>query len=263
MPQLEIKSISITRLKLKKPSTACEIWWTWNQKHLDYEIETTSTARLPRSPVFRLKSKASRLRDWNFDIGLRHTAPSDELEIKSISITRLKHISNTSLCHSPIAWNQKHLDYEIETFDFCFKGFGFVFLEIKSISITRLKRRYFDAPPPLRTTSLKSKASRLRDWNLDTETEQGLYIVPWNQKHLDYEIETIIFIFFTCRPWDLKSKASRLRDWNRAIIFAILRAKSLEIKSISITRLKLLRLFRGGFMHGLEIKSISITRLKR
>ena len=63
--------------------------------------------------------------------------------------------------------------------------------------------------------------------------------VGWNQKFLDYEIETSI-------PWTratvgflLKSKVSRLRDWNRLLKVSDWVALFVEIKSFSITRLKL------------------------
>ena len=65
---LEMKSISITRLKLKKYAAACLIFimgFAWNEKYLDYEIETPIGA----------------------DVGDKEFT----LEMKSISITRLKH----------------------------------------------------------------------------------------------------------------------------------------------------------------------------
>ena len=64
---------------------------TWNEKHLDYEIETS------------LDGKSTRYK-------------GELLEMKSISITRLKlekgEVIRDVYVHS---WNEKHLDYEIET----------------------------------------------------------------------------------------------------------------------------------------------------
>ena len=88
--------------------------------------------------------------------------------MKSISITRLKlnwRLSSNSLPIS--AWNEKHLDYEIET-------------RVDKTNNNRL-------------CDLKWKASRLRDWNpsvfiITNESKRRLW--TWNEKHLDYEIET-------------------------------------------------------------------------
>ena len=95
-PSLEIKRLSITRLKLKMIDRRCgAVSATWNQKTLDYEIETSMT----------------RLYEW------------------------LRRIVST--------WNQKTLDYEIET-QFGDTPFGAINipinLEIKRLSITRLKQ---------------------------------------------------------------------------------------------------------------------------
>ena len=68
-------------------------------------------------------------------------ADSSKLEIKSISITRLKQIIKGLVADVRFTWNQKHLDYEIETCILTTNGCGF-------------------------------------------------RIFTWNQKHLDYEIET-------------------------------------------------------------------------
>ena len=63
---------------------------TWNEKNLDYEIETKFSV-LDAAPRFYLKWKEPRLRDWNVP-----------------SFFRL-----SSKCAS--SWNEKNLDYEIET----------------------------------------------------------------------------------------------------------------------------------------------------
>ena len=62
----------------------------WNQKNLDYEIET--------SPIYRAGQRLL-----------------PQLEIKRTSITRLKLDIASRDMPTFSAWNQKNLDYEIET----------------------------------------------------------------------------------------------------------------------------------------------------
>ena len=90
-----------------------------------------------------------------------------DLEIKRTSITRLKPAKIDFGKTFRVAWNQKNLDYEIET----------------------------SIPAEVRTSSLPS----------------------WNQKNLDYEIETKIEASKWRAALDLKSKEPRLRDWNANI----------------------------------------------
>ena len=110
----------------------------WNQKNLDYEIETTP----------------------------RYISADD--------------------CIPP--WNQKNLDYEIET-----GTVGSVRssleLEIKRTSITRLKQSSRSDYRRV-TADLKSKEPRLRDWNPNANGSSMKLKPAWNQKNLDYEIET-------------------------------------------------------------------------
>ena len=86
-----------------------------------------------------LKSKEPRLRDWN----------ADTLGLDNV-------ILNT--------WNQKNLDYEIETIKWLTRVNLPVYLEIKRTSITRLKQ--------------------------NEKIKRRLAGMTWNQKNLDYEIET-------------------------------------------------------------------------
>ena len=111
----------------------------WNQKNLDYEIETTLlkyalSSRLPhlksKEPRLRdwnklschkfeanavcLKSKEPRLRDWNLAVRMIPVF-KEILEIKRTSITRLKLLANLFNLNLDVTWNQKNLDYEIET----------------------------------------------------------------------------------------------------------------------------------------------------
>ena len=111
---------------------------SWNQKFLDYEIETHLN---------------SQLKETDSDVG-----------IKSFSITRLKHV---------VMFN----DY-----------WQAVSVGIKSFSITRLKQR-------------RCQLVRVR-------------LHRWNQKFLDYEIETQQPVSLDCGSCELvlESKVSRLRD---------------------------------------------------
>ena len=119
--------------------------WSWNEKHLDYEIETRYWPSHARPP------------GWD-------------------------------------SWNEKHLDYEIETEtgvcgSCCQEGS----LETKSISITRLKQGKVPRRPDGCRRNLKRKASRLRDWNWKHSKQSGAFMPS------------------------LKRKASRLRDWNKPV----------------------------------------------
>ena len=114
--RLEIKRTSITRLK---PGSAA----IHHRGRRGLEIKRTSITRLkqywcyPRLCVDKryLKSKEPRLRDWNSIRRLPNVSLRARLEIKRTSITRLK--QNTSGCFGfhGATWNQKNLDYEIET----------------------------------------------------------------------------------------------------------------------------------------------------
>ena len=148
-----------------KLKTDLTLFYGWNQKFLDYEIET-----------------------------------KDKRSVRAIAEG---------------SWNQKFLDYEIETYHYNVYGWGAKLVEIKSFSITRLKlkrltNRWF------RATMLKSKVSRLRDWN------------NGDLPPLPVRLDT-----------PLKSKVSRLRDWNVVYVEKSAGNIAVEIKSFSITRLKL------------------------
>ena len=160
-----------------------------------------------------MKSKVSRLRDWNsgdhasnetrrcveiksfsitrlkLDYLYFQRLSNQNVEIKSFSITRLKLRSKKFLAVTSTCWNQKFLDYEIET----------------------CSHRTWN----FRSLLLKSKVSRLRDWNLYADSCPASVSSCWNQKFLDYEIETYAATTFSSVLFWLKSKVSRLRDWNR------------------------------------------------
>ena len=87
------------------------------------------------------------------------------------------------------AWNQKNLDYKIETSPIFHVFVECHLLEIKRTSITRLKQDR----SLLRTADHKTWNQK----NLDYEIETGeslpverILETTWNQKNLDYEIET-------------------------------------------------------------------------
>ena len=238
---LEMKSISITRLKLDAetpaaPEPICLKWKVsrlrdWNyvfdaqhvRRRLTLEMKSISITRLKhwniawiRNRRRSLKWKVSRLRDWN-----------------------IFYIFPTAAASSR-SWNEKYLDYEIET-NAEAKQLQTAIrdnLEMKSISITRLKHHI----PTLRyrcANTLKWKVSRLRDWNKEKSllcpinslklemksisitrlkpfsTFAGWECKPtWNEKYLDYEIETVSVSQCDSEPFNLKWKVSRLRDWN-------------------------------------------------
>ena len=282
-----MKSISITRLKQHSRLRKNRQKKTWNEKHLDYEIETyprnasnlrweghlkwkasrlrdwnfpVNPIRLPNQPL--LKWKASRLRDWNLSAFLQRDTEFDNPEMKSISITRLKRGLNSRLS-SPrnSTWNEKHLDYEIETRIPVISASRRSTPEMKSISITRLKLTY----------ALRMPAG---------------YVCP-EMKSISITRLKLVSISSASVKIILKWKASRLRDWNHirplwGVVLPLSEMKSIsitrlkpqllpapiessraEMKSISITRLKLQRLRTSTHRFSTEMKSISITRLKR
>ena len=158
-------------------------------------------------------------------------------------------------------------------------------LEMKRTSITRLKHRY-DCWIYWDGCCLKWKEPRLRDWNLISYAQSRCSPQPWNEKNLDYEIETSTsengssggsFLKWKeprLRDWNLvcqsvpafsrilKWKEPRLRDWNFTSTPCIDRLATLEMKRTSITRLKRCPACRSSSIFRLEMKRTSITRLK-
>ena len=116
-----------------------------------------------------------------------------------------------------LTWNQKNLDYEIETsFELQFQGLQ-ASLEIKRTSITRLKHD----PGQLESLGLYTWNQKNLDYEIETYNARFCVLnrsnSAWNQKNLDYEIETLILeVLITLLPISLKSKEPRLRDWNFA-----------------------------------------------
>ena len=137
---LEMKSFSITRLKhvlsTLDDATTTNLKWKasrlrdWNSSVVSagtpscwLEMKSFSITRLKLCSASRrvgvgrnLKWKASRLRDWNILDNPVLSGVSAGLEMKSFSITRLKHTRLHVLVEDRYhAWNEKLLDYEIET----------------------------------------------------------------------------------------------------------------------------------------------------
>ena len=260
--RLKSKEPRLRDWNMTYPRVLKMVWSSWNQKNLDYEIETMTKSISVWHHSY-LKSKEPRLRDWNRlqeVLGGGWTG----LEIKRTSITRLKQVQIPFRLVSYFAsWNQKNLDYEIET--------------------SGVKVAFRDRPYPL-----KSKEPRLRDWN-------GFWVRTWQNTPFNLKSKEP-----RLRDWnatdggcaittaDLKSKEPRLRDWNIAIFDRLAECLLwLEIKRTSITRLKhtLWSILRnltltwnqknldyeieticpndwGIRCFGLEIKRTSITRLK-
>ena len=210
----EMKSLSIARLKRKSDNVFRRSRSTWYEKHLDCEIETGNrqlkcrrftltwyekhldceieTKRHQILIIYSsgLKWKASRLRDWNqsADAG----AVLDRLpEMKSISIARLKR-----------EWKRPTL------YSIC--------PDMKSISIARLKRRTTDGigrrckpdmksisiarlKPPYVRCGIKSSVPDMKSISI-TRLKRHPRIIDrnsvsaWNEKHLDYEIETFYIL---------------------------------------------------------------------
>ena len=117
----------------------------------------------------------------------------------------------------------------------------------------------------LENSILKRQVPRLRDWNADFRTSSGDRFCPWNDKYLDYEIETTCIslmrevgtlawndkyldyeietstalMLLTVGNAYLKRQVPRLRDWNNTNTTATTETVALETTSTSITRLKL------------------------
>ena len=192
---------------------------SWNQKKLDYEIETKAVS-LQTGYKDTLKLEDSRLRDGN------RICPSIMvwfiiwLEKKRNSITRSKHtiINIGKVWFFSLKRKETRLR-DRNSFQSAWT-FASASLEKKRNSITRLKHFYDTRIYMPVTINLKSKETRLRDWNTSVEPKGGLWIpvvvgtelemkrnsitrlklpiavcvlIPlpaWKEKKLDYEIET-------------------------------------------------------------------------
>ena len=212
---LEIKRTSITRLKRETSIKLGCLFFTWNQKNLDYEIETCCR---------RLQSER-RLQTWN--------QKNLDYEIETSSMLK-------PMATFLFSWNQKNLDYEIETAQHSLLPQSEHYLEIKRTSITRLKQ-FVNFIASVRAKDLKSKEPRLRDWNWVNSRDRLNKRRAWNQKNLDYEIETVDRVLpRRCVhrwPWNQKNLDYEIET--SFIPHVLQHLFFLEIKRTSITRLKL------------------------
>ena len=213
---LEIKRTSITRLKLLLHSPHRLTRPSLKSKEPRLRDWNGCSVALPVSDSPSLKSKEPRLRDWNL------TPPSGSgwqvghLKSKEPRLRDWNSLDRVSRLTIRSAWNQKNLDYEIET-RYQIKPDATATSNLKSKE-PRLRdwNNKRDTLTDVTRCALKSKEPRLRDWNFIGENVSSAIVLAWNQKNLDYEIET-------CPR----------RTWRGYGCF-------LEIKRTSITRLKLL-----------------------
>ena len=212
----------------------------WNQKNLDYEIET-QLRKVWGNANYRTWNQKNL--DYEIETMLIkfHRTGNIILEIKRTSITRLKPDTfGHPAVWGSLAWNQKNLDYEIETTFRLPVAASVCWLEIKRTSITRLKRYLPSFIAVLRMKSLKSKEPRLRDWNMKL-----IHVLPASNRTLkskEPRLRDWNYLIFGDGTYKelLKSKEPRLRDWNSKCDWCRQRgtARPLEIKRTSITRLK-------------------------
>ena len=113
-----------------------------------------------------LKRQVPRLRDWNKTDGGAGSVRENILETTSTSITRLKLVFAWKYDFGKYPWNDKYLDYEIETF----------LWEHRPNTLPNLKRQVprlrdwnllFSRSQSSQSLSLKRQVPRLRDWNWD------------------------------------------------------------------------------------------------
>ena len=212
---LEIKRTSITRLKQ---------WYLCFRWHdvCCLEIKRTSITRLKLwcimsvgSVSLRLKSKEPRLRDWNY-VDLFLLIPRNmQLEIKRTSITRLKREFRRE-CAGRALYSLKSKEPRLRDWNEDNRVSAFVSLD------------------------LKSKEPRLRDWNVREYWRVLWGLMAWNQKNLDYEIETtdrLISSGPVFTTWNQKNLDYEIETPVR--LTEKVQLSPLEIKRTSITRLKL------------------------
>ena len=218
-------------------------WYpTWNDKNLDYEIETWVAYSLGR------RWNAQAWNDKNLDY-----------EIETALFFGRYHLSAED------TWNDKNLDYEIETLSVS-RRFSFLWItwndknldyEIETVKFHQLPSRQ----PKLETT--RTSITRLKLTRLRTGA-RGRVPDTWNDKNLDYEIETCNGCNGRIRRYLLETTRTSI---TRLKLKAIERKQAnslLETTRTSITRLKQsVILTRMPYVQILETTRTSITRLKR
>ena len=189
----------------------------WKEKHLDYEIETKSETTLigiAASSAWKEKHL-----DYEIETGLRGqcSIQHQDLEKKSISITRLK-LSIAVLALMTLVPLKRKASRLRDWNLLRIRGLPKLFVLKRKASRLRdwNKENDYQNKIPFLSWNLKRKASRLRDWNNESQiyTEcvpfylekksisitrlkqkngrihAHTFIFPWKEKHLDYEIET-------------------------------------------------------------------------
>ena len=211
---LETTRTSITRLKHISSGFMTDSLPSWNDKNLDYEIETFNRSEI-QAPCFSWNDKNL---DYEIETPflIRWSQPARVLETTRTSITRLK-LSARSLwsqCQRRLKrqeprlrdWNiletswvgLAHVDLkrqEPRLRDWNLtnrRGYLFVDgLETTRTSITRLKLE-LNRQQQQHHQVLKRQEPRLRDWNPETRILIIVIKHTWNDKNLDYEIETLM-----------------------------------------------------------------------
>ena len=166
---IEMKSISIMRLKPIRRTAGSARGQTWNEKHLNYEIETGGFTLPPTDLVGD--------EEWN-EKHLNYEIETGGLGLPAHYVNKWneKHLNYEIETMKQVVerifgrlWNEKHLNYEIET-DLLGVDQRRVWPnEMKSISIMRLKRNNFQLCK--HSLPMKWKASQLWDWNSIPQTD--------------------------------------------------------------------------------------------
>ena len=214
---------------------------TWNEKNLDYEIETIDAAA-------RTEGLRNAWNEKNLDYEIETYRDMDD----SLGLT--------------YTWNEKNLDYEIET---CV-GAGDPWVAGAALKWKEPRLRDWNAAAlaVMRTAdrlySLKWKEPRLRDWNSETNPGGGISLKAWNEKNLDYEIETMdsnAGIMKVLNAWNEKNLDYEIETRLCALRFRhhlTWNEKNLDYEIETWCR----RSDKSHFQ-GLEMKRTSITRLKQ
>ena len=158
---------------------------TWNEKNLDYEIETTP----------------KRVREIILN----------RLEMKRTSITRLKLGGVAETQASGTAWNEKNLDYEIETGLTKCRVIRFFAWNEKNLDY-EIETSYSRSPDtdPTRLEMKRTSITRLKRTN-ETWHEDSDATSSWNEKNLDYEIETGLYVRISAKSvrfWVRRQRSS-------------------------------------------------------
>ena len=162
----------------------------WNQKKLDYEIETRRDKPCPEKPCFSWNQKKL---DYEIETSLKSNRyfRTGILETKRNSITRLKR-NVVNFCAKPRDC-LKPKETRLRDWNLSASAVLTGALSLKPKE-TRLRdwNIAFASGATIADQSLKPKETRLRDWNQKVlDGFKKVVASAWNQKKLDYEIETL------------------------------------------------------------------------